>query len=99
MQAGHLRFRIRPEDARALRIEKEHPDWILPNSPAQRVSEGPTKGFTQKAHLVPMLSLGNTYSEEELHDFVKRVHKLLEKGTCGVLLRAQNGWHGHLALL
>jgi DNA ligase (NAD+) len=62
-----------------IRVEKEHPDWALPQSPTQRVSEGPTKGFVQKAHLVPMQSLANTYSETELSDFVKRVHKLLEK--------------------
>ena len=62
-----------------LRIEKLHPDWALPYSPTQRVSEGPTKGFVQRAHLVPMQSLANTYSEKELGDFVKRVHKLLDK--------------------
>ncbi len=59
--------------------EKAHPEHILPASPAQRVAEGPTSGFVQKAHLVPMMSLANTYSEEEIADFIKRVHKLLEK--------------------
>lgn len=62
-----------------LRIEKEHPDWALPESPTQRVSEAPTRGFEQKEHHVPMLSLANTYSKEELSDWIKRVHKLLEK--------------------
>ncbi len=62
-----------------LRVEKEHPDWALPYSPTQRISEGPTRGFVQRAHLVPMRSLANTYSQEELSDFLKRVHKLLEK--------------------
>jgi len=62
-----------------LRIEKLHPDWVLPESPTQRVSEGPTKGFVQRAHLVPMQSLGNTYSKDELGDFIKRVHKLLDR--------------------
>lgn len=59
--------------------EKAHPDQILPHSPARRVSEAPTEGFVQRSHLVPMMSLNNTYSEEELADFIKRVHKLLEK--------------------
>ncbi len=59
--------------------ERIHPDEIDPNSPAQRVAESPTEGFVQRAHLVPMYSLANTYSEEEVDDFVKRVHKLLEK--------------------
>ncbi len=59
--------------------EKEHPDQISPNSPSNRISEAPTEGFKQREHLVQMMSLNNTYSEEELGDFVKRVHKLLEK--------------------
>jgi DNA ligase (NAD+) len=59
--------------------EKAHPDQISPNSPAQRVAEAPTDGFKQRSHLVPMMSLNNTYSQEELIDFIKRVHKLLEK--------------------
>lgn len=59
--------------------EKLHPDQIHPNSPAQRIAETPTAGFVQRAHIAPMMSLGNTYSEEEIGDFIKRVHKLLEK--------------------
>jgi len=59
--------------------EKEHPDQILPNSPSNRLSETATEGFKQRPHLVPMMSLNNTYSAEEVADFVKRVHKILEK--------------------
>jgi DNA ligase (NAD+) len=62
-----------------LLFEKEHPDWISSDSPTQRISEGPTAGFKQKAHLSRMLSLDNTYSEEELGRFLQRVDKLLEK--------------------
>lgn len=65
--------------AALIAYEKEHPDQMLPNSPSRRLSEGPTEGFKQKAHLIPMMSLNNTYSEEEIFDFVKRVDKLLEK--------------------
>ena len=61
------------------KIEAEHPDWTLPTSPTQRVLEKTTKGFKQVAHRVPMLSLDNTYKEEELVQFIARVHKLLEK--------------------
>jgi DNA ligase (NAD+) len=57
--------------------EKAHPDWISPSSPTQRVGEALTKGFKQVEHTVPMLSLANTYSREELEDFIKRVQKLL----------------------
>lgn len=59
--------------------EEKHPSDILPNSPTRRVAEAPTTGFVQKSHMVPMMSLANTYSEEEVADFIKRVHKLLEK--------------------
>ncbi len=59
--------------------EKEHPEQVAPHSPSKRLSEKPTEGFKQKAHLVPMMSLNNTYSEEEIADFIKRVDKLLEK--------------------
>ncbi|MBS0625839.1 MAG: NAD-dependent DNA ligase LigA [Verrucomicrobia bacterium] len=59
--------------------EKKHPDQILPNSPSQRVAESATEGFKQREHMVPMMSLANTYSEEEISDFIKRVQKGLEK--------------------
>ncbi len=60
-------------------IERAHPDWISAASPTQRVGEMTSKGFKQVVHRHPMLSLANTYSKEELQDFVKRVHKLLGK--------------------
>lgn len=60
-------------------IESEHPDWIVSYSPTQRVAERPTEGFVQVAHEVPMLSLTNTYSREEVEDFVHRMEKLLER--------------------
>jgi DNA ligase (NAD+) len=60
-------------------IEKAHPEWVSASSPTQRVGKALTKGFKQLAHVAPMLSLANTYSKEELEDFVKRVHKLLER--------------------
>lgn len=61
------------------KIEKEHPEWTLETSPTKRVGAALTKGFKQVEHAVPMLSLANTYSKEELEDFVKRVHKLLPR--------------------
>lgn len=60
-------------------IEKQHPEWVTPASPTQRVNEMVSTGFTTVAHRVPMLSLANTYSKEELEDFIKRIHKLSEK--------------------
>jgi DNA ligase (NAD+) len=58
-------------------IERAHPDWVASTSPTQRIGESLTKGFKQVAHSVPMFSLANTYSREELEDFVKRVQKWL----------------------
>ncbi len=60
-------------------IEKSHPELVSPASPTQRVSEMTSKGFKQVAHRHPMLSLANTYSKDEVEDFIKRVHKLLGK--------------------
>ncbi len=85
--------------AALLAYEKEHPGQILPNSPSRRLSEGPTEGFKQRAHLAPMMSLNNTYSETEVADFVKRVHKLLEKKEVAFLLRIEDGWDLHFAPL
>ncbi len=63
---------------RLLALEKEYFDLITPDSPSQRVGGKPTKEFTSVVHHIPMLSLSNTYSEEELYDFDRRVKELLE---------------------
>jgi len=60
-------------------IEASHPDWVPADTPTRQVQERPTKGFKQVQHDVPMLSLANTYSREEVADFVARVYKLLER--------------------
>ncbi len=57
--------------------EQANPQFITPDSPTQRVSEGPLDGFTAVRHTVPMLSMDNTYNAEELREFDKRVHKQL----------------------
>lgn len=60
-------------------IEKEHPEWITPLSPTQRVNESISKGFSQVEHRIPMLSLANTYSRQEIEEFLARMHKLTER--------------------
>lgn len=60
-------------------IENRHPDWILPTSPTQTVGEKLTEGFKTVQHSVPMLSLANTYSKEEIADFIKRMQKHVTK--------------------
>jgi DNA ligase (NAD+) len=58
------------------RLEAEHPELITPDSPTQRVGGKPREGFVKAKHSSPMLSLDNAYSEEELHDWERRVHEL-----------------------
>jgi len=58
-------------------LEKDHPELILPDSPTQRVSGMPVKEFPVVEHKVPMLSLDNSYSPEDLAEFDRRVRKWL----------------------
>jgi DNA ligase (NAD+) len=58
-------------------LEKRFPKLAAPDSPTQRVGETPLKAFSQITHRVPMLSLDNTYSEEEVTDFYRRLERLL----------------------
>ena len=58
-------------------LEAEHPELYDPTSPTQRVGSDITSEFVQVAHRYPMLSLGNTYSFEEVRDFYERVQKAL----------------------
>ena len=54
-------------------LEKKFPEFIVENSPTQRVGSDIIEEFVQYEHKYPMLSLGNTYSEEELRDFDTRI--------------------------
>jgi DNA ligase (NAD+) len=56
-------------------VEAAHPDWIGPDSPTQRVAPAPVSDFPKVIRDVPMLSLDNTYSREELLAFCERVEK------------------------
>jgi len=57
-------------------LEKQYPDLLTPDSPTQRVGGKPREGFVKVRHSSPMLSLDNTYNEEELRDWERRVHEL-----------------------
>ncbi|HEY1656821.1 MAG TPA: NAD-dependent DNA ligase LigA [Candidatus Sulfotelmatobacter sp.] len=57
-------------------LEAEHPALVTTDSPTQRVGGKPREGFLKVAHSSPMLSLDNTYNEEELRDWERRVHEL-----------------------
>ncbi|HVO61172.1 MAG TPA: NAD-dependent DNA ligase LigA, partial [Terriglobales bacterium] len=58
------------------RVEAEHPDLVTPDSPTQRVGGKPREGFVKVRHSAPMLSLDNTYNEDELRNWERRVHEL-----------------------
>ncbi|NJC28401.1 NAD-dependent DNA ligase LigA [Neolewinella antarctica] len=58
-------------------IEEENPDLITPDSPTQRVGSDLTGDFQSVPHLVPMLSLGNSYNAEDLAEFDKQVKRML----------------------
>jgi len=58
-------------------IEADHPDWVTPNSPSQRVAGAPQAGFNTVSHRVPMLSLDNAFSPDDLAAFVKRLQDRL----------------------
>jgi len=60
-------------------LEEQYPEFADPNSPTQRVGSDIASGFEQVAHVYPMLSLGNTYSETEVQDFYDRVRKGLNE--------------------
>ncbi len=63
-----------------IELENKYPFLITPDSPTQRVGGEPTKEFPVAVHEVPMLSLSNTYSIEELYDFHRRVKEGLPEG-------------------
>ena len=60
-------------------LEAAHPEYYDVNSPTQRVGSDLTKDFVQVTHRYPMLSLGNTYSEEEVRDFYERIARSLNE--------------------
>lgn len=59
-------------------LEERHPDLITPDSPTQRVGERPLEGFAHVQHSLPMMSIDNTYSADELREFDQRVRRGLE---------------------
>jgi len=60
-----------------IELERQRPELITPDSPTQRVGGEPTEEFPTVTHPTPMLSLDNTYSEDELRDFDRRVRTFL----------------------
>ena len=59
------------------RLEREHPELITPDSPTQRVGSDLSSAFPTVTHARPMLSLANTYSEEDAREFDRRIRDRL----------------------
>ncbi len=66
--------------ARLMELEAKHPELISPDSPSQRVGGAPLAEFASVAHAVPMLSIDNTYSYEEVREWDARVRRALNPG-------------------
>lgn len=60
-----------------IKLEETHPEFIQPDSPVNQVGDKPLSNFEQVNHDVPMLSLGNVFTEEELQDFMRKVNDRL----------------------
>ncbi len=62
------------------KLEKEYPEFAADDSPTKRVGGDITKNFQQVKHRYPMMSLANTYSEQEIEDFITRIKKTISEG-------------------
>ncbi|KRD39615.1 aromatic ring-opening dioxygenase LigA [Lysobacter sp. Root916] len=62
-------------------LEAAHPELLTPDSPTQRVGNAPSSAFAEVRHAIPMLSLGNAFSDEEVADFERRIEERLERSS------------------
>jgi len=60
-------------------LERQYPELITPDSPTQRVGAAPLKAFIEVRHEVPMLSLDNAFTDEDVQDFDRRIREKLER--------------------
>lgn len=58
-----------------IRLEEKHPETVTPDSPSQRVGHPVVGGFAQVEHRIPLLSLGNAFSKQDLEEFDERVRR------------------------
>ncbi len=63
---------------RNMAIEARFPELVLAESPSKRLGAAPSRGFAKVRHSVPMLSLGNAFSEEDVADFAGRIRRFLK---------------------
>lgn len=74
-QISDYEFDLRMKELQ--RLEEQFPELITPESPTQRVGEKPVEGFPTVRHKLPMMSIDNCYTVEELREFEQRIQKLL----------------------
>lgn len=60
-----------------IEIEKQHPEWVTPTSPTQRIGAEPLPTFQKVRHQTQMMSLANAFSEEDLRDFDRRIQQAI----------------------
>ena len=60
-------------------IEEQHPEWITPDSPTQRIGSQPSAKFSKVRHPAPILSLGNAFSEADLRAWFERISRVDER--------------------
>ena len=61
-----------------INLEKEFPDLVLSNSPTKKVGAELTSAFKKVQHLVPMLSLGNTFTKKDVEDYLNKTKRFLQ---------------------
>ncbi|WP_151702900.1 NAD-dependent DNA ligase LigA [Nitrincola alkalilacustris] len=66
-------------------LEAAHPEWVSDDSPTQRVGAKPDSGFAEVRHEMPMLSLDNAFTDQDLTDFIRRVHERLKRPAAEVI--------------
>jgi len=59
-------------------LEIEFPDLVLPNSPSNKVGSSLTSTFNKVSHVVPMLSLGNTFTNKEVEEYINKTRRFLK---------------------
>jgi DNA ligase (NAD+) len=69
---------------RLIRLEEENPELITPDSPTQRIGGAPLSSFAQVLHQVPMESLNDVFTEEELHGFILRIESTVRNAEYAV---------------
>ncbi len=67
-------------------LEREQPELASPDSPTQRIGHAVQSAFRKVKHRMPMLSLANAFSDEEVADFLQRIANTVPAGAAGILL-------------